>query len=55
MRIQFKSQKRTFVRAHAPSRRRSLNNFATMIFTMQLMPSKGFAILRGREDGFPTP
>jgi hypothetical protein len=48
-------KKRTFVRAHAPSLRGLIWIFVTMVSITQSLPSQSFAILGGREDGFPTP
>jgi hypothetical protein len=55
MRIFPESQKRTFVRAHAPSLRRSIRTFGTLLLIMPPMPSSSFAILGGRASGFLTP
>jgi hypothetical protein len=45
----------TFVRAHAPSPRRSIQNFATMLSVTHPMLDQSFASFRGLESGFPTP
>ena len=55
MRFSSESQKRTFVRAHAPSLRRSIRTFGTLLLIMPPMPSSSFAILGGRASGFLTP